>query len=174
MRRVVLLVAAVVLTGCSSPESPQAEPESRPDPGPEATLAPTDEFPTDEVIVAGDAEAATLAVHVAAEPEARRQGLMGREALPDEAGMLFVFPEDTDSGFWMKDTLIPLSIAFVDAAGTVVATEDMDPCDAEPCPTYEPGATYRYALEVNQGLFDELGVGPGASVTLPEDLPPAR
>lgn len=113
-------------------------------------------------------------VYVADRPELRQRGLMGVENLPREGGMLFRFPEDSSGGFWMRDTLIPLSIAFLAADGSVVAVLDMDPCTADPCPVHDPGVAYRAALEVNQGRFDDLGLGEsGWRVDIPEDLPPA-
>ena len=80
--------------------------------------------------------------------------------------MLFVFEEDVDFGFWMKNTLIPLSIAFADAGGEIVRILDMEPCEADPCTAYEPEATYRTALEVNQGAFADWGVAEGDRLTL--------
>ena len=69
----------------------------------------------------------TLNTEVADEPGERAQGLMNRQSLPDDAGMLFVWPADTQSGFWMRDTVIPLSIAFVTAGGVVSDIQDMEP-----------------------------------------------
>jgi uncharacterized membrane protein (UPF0127 family) len=111
-------------------------------------------------------------VEVAADPPARQRGLMGRTRLAADEGMLFSFPDDTDGGFWMKDTHIPLSIAFVAADGEVLRIMDMDPCEADPCPVYRPGVTYRYALEVNQGAFEPAG--PGWHLAIPDDLPEPR
>jgi uncharacterized membrane protein (UPF0127 family) len=111
-------------------------------------------------------------VEVAADPPARQRGLMGRTRLAADEGMLFAFPDDTDGGFWMKDTHIPLSIAFVAADGEVLRIMDMDPCEADPCPVYRPGVTYRYALEVNQGAFDPAD--PGWHLAIPDDLPEPR
>jgi uncharacterized protein len=76
----------------------------------------------------------------------------------------------------MKDTRVPLSIAFVAADGRVVAIREMTPCTADPCPTYAPGATYRYAVELPAGAFAKAGVDNGDRVT-PTDgsaLPTAR
>lgn len=78
---------------------------------------------------------------------ARTRGLMGRNPAPRD-GMLFVFPADTGGGFWMKDTLVPLRILFFDAAGTRVKKLSMTPCLRDPCPVYEPGRRYRFALEL--------------------------
>ena len=82
-----------------------------------------------------------MPVEVADTQEEREVGLMNRESLPADAGMIFVFEEDT-GGFWMKDTLIPLSIAFAAADGTIVSILDMDPCEADPCEIYDPGVPY--------------------------------
>jgi uncharacterized membrane protein (UPF0127 family) len=100
----------------------------------------------------------TFDVEVAATPAQRARGLMGRTHLSDGAGMLFVFEAAERHCFWMKDTPLPLSIAFLNDAGTVVGTADMQPettelhCAAEPV---------RYALEVRQGTFRDNGIGPG-------------
>jgi uncharacterized protein len=105
-------------------------------------------------------------VELAESPEQRERGLMGRESLPADAGMLFLYPEDHRGGFWMKDTLIPLSIAFLGGDGAVLALLDMEPCRADPCPVYDPGVPYRSALEVNRGAFAGWGVEPGDVVAL--------
>jgi uncharacterized membrane protein (UPF0127 family) len=100
-------------------------------------------------------------LEVAANPDARGRGLSRRASVPDGSGMVFLFPGDTDSAFWMKDTLVPLSIAFVGADGRVVAVREMEPCEADPCPLYQPQAAYRSAVELPAGAFDEAGVRPG-------------
>ena len=97
-----------------------------------------------------------------AETEAQRQrGLMGRTSIEEDAGMLFVWPEDTSSGFWMKDTPLRLSIAFISVEGRILRMFDMEPCTADPCPVYDPGMSYRMALEVRQGALDRQGVRVG-------------
>jgi uncharacterized protein len=98
---------------------------------------------------------------VADSAEERRIGLMNRRSLADNAGMLFVFFEEHAGGFWMKDTLIPLSIAYFDDRGKILAILDMDPCTTVSCPSYYPGVPYWGALEVNQGSFEEWGVEEG-------------
>lgn len=92
-----------------------------------------------------------LAVAVAASPSQRSQGLMGVADLGSLDGMLFVFPADSDGGFWMKNTLIPLDIVFFTADGGFVDSLTMAPCTEDPCPTYRPGGSYRYALEAPAG-----------------------
>jgi uncharacterized membrane protein (UPF0127 family) len=103
----------------------------------------------------------TVHVEVADTQPERARGLMGRRELPDDAGMVFVFPTDSTSAFWMKDTLIPLSIAFYDQRGTIVRILDMEPCTRDPCVLYDAEASYRGALEVNRGAFERWGVGEG-------------
>jgi uncharacterized membrane protein (UPF0127 family) len=102
-----------------------------------------------------------LEVEIADSEDERRRGLMHREFLQDRAGMLFVHDEDTDRGFWMKDTLVPLSIAFIDSDGRILEILDMEPCARDPCPLYRPGAPYRLALEVNRGAFARWDVEVG-------------
>ena len=77
----------------------------------------------------------------------RSRGLMNRTRAPRD-GMLFVFPESTSGGFWMKNTLVPLTIVFFDSAGKRVRKLSMVPCRKDPCPIYEPGRPYRFALEL--------------------------
>jgi uncharacterized protein len=112
------------------------------------------------LIDTGD-DSVILDVEVADSDEERQRGLMFREELPKDEGMAFIFFEPSAGGFWMKNTLIPLSIAFFDRDGTIVAILDMSPCKKEPCPVYEPGVPYWGALEVNRGAFDRWGVEEG-------------
>jgi len=107
-----------------------------------------------------------IAVEVADTDAERQRGLMHRKSLPEDAGMLFVFESESSGGFWMKDTLIPLSIAFYDANGKILRILDMEPCRADPCPIYDPGVAYRGALEVNQGAFERWGVSEGDLIEL--------
>ena len=92
------------------------------------------------------------------------QGLMGRTEVPEGTGMVFLYPEDVAEAYWMKNTLVPLSIAFVAADGRVVSVAEMTPCKADPCPSYPPAGPYRYAVELAAGSFGAAGVGPGAKV----------
>jgi uncharacterized protein len=103
----------------------------------------------------------TVHVEVADTQAERARGLMGRRELQEDAGMVFVFPTDSTSAFWMKDTLIPLSIAFYDERGTIVRILDMEPCTRDLCVLYDPEASYRGALEVNRGAFERWGVREG-------------
>jgi uncharacterized membrane protein (UPF0127 family) len=77
----------------------------------------------------------------------RGRGLMHRTQAPVN-GMLFVFPQNTNGGFWMKDTLVPLKIVFFDQNGKRVRSMLMTPCKEDPCRLYNPGRWYRFALEL--------------------------
>lgn len=104
---------------------------------------------------------------IASTPASRQHGLMGRAALPDSHGMLFVFDETDLHCFWMKDTPLPLSIAFITPQGRIISLADMQPySEAVHCPS----AAVRYALEMPQGWFDRSGIHIGDLVT---SLPPA-
>jgi uncharacterized membrane protein (UPF0127 family) len=118
------------------------------------------------VLIETDAGEVEVAVEVADDDAERQVGLMNRESLPADAGMIFLFEEDSSGGFWMKNTLIPLSIAFVDSGGTILRILDMEPCEADPCEIYDPAVFYRSALEVNKGAFDRLGVEEGDRLRL--------
>ena len=102
-----------------------------------------------------------VAVEIADTDAERQRGLMGRTSLAGDAGMVFLFPGETAGGFWMKNTLIPLSIAFYDADGRIVRILDMEPCRRDPCRVYDPGVAYVGALEVNQGTFRRWNVSEG-------------
>ena len=108
--------------------------------------------------------ARTVRLEVAADPAARARGLMGRRQVPEGTGMVFLYPADVAEAYWMKNTLVPLSIAFVAADGRVVSVAEMTPCKADPCPSYPPAGPYRYAVELAAGSFGEAGIGPGAKV----------
>lgn len=103
----------------------------------------------------------TFRIEIVDTDELRARGLMGRERLDEDAGMAFLWSEDTDSAFHMRDTLIPLTVAFFAADGRILATIDMIPCTADPCPRYDPGTQYRGALEVRAGALERAGVRQG-------------
>lgn len=100
-------------------------------------------------------------VQVAATPEQRQIGLMFRKDMPQHEGMIFVFEQASQQCFWMKNTLLPLSAAFIADDGTIVNIEDMKPqtldghCSAKPV---------RYVLEMNKGWFAKKGIQPGAKL----------
>ena len=100
-----------------------------------------------------------LTIELATTPETRSCGLSLRESLPTNRGMLFVYAEPEILTFWMKDTRIPLSIAFIDADGRIVSIQKMTPFLTSK--HHESPVPALYALEVNQGWFEENGIGVG-------------
>jgi uncharacterized protein len=105
-------------------------------------------------------------VEIADTSAERRKGLMFRRSLPPRAGMVFRYAQDTSGGFWMKNTLIPLDIAFFDRRGRIVRILTMTPCRRDPCRIYAPGVAYRSALEVNAGSFRRWNVRVGDRVAV--------
>lgn len=107
----------------------------------------------------------SLALEVAATSRQRRLGLMGRDSLAPDGGMLFVYDEkqSADHAFWMYETRIPLDIAFLDHAGEIRSINRMAPCttEKEACPRYPAGAPFWMALEVNAGYFNDNGIDVG-------------
>lgn len=103
----------------------------------------------------------TVSAEIAATPAARNQGLMGRKSLPADHGMLFVFEAPNSSCFWMKNTPLPLSIAFIDSHGKIVTLRDMAPNTTN---SHCPSQPMMYALEMEQGWFVERGIRAGAEV----------
>jgi uncharacterized membrane protein (UPF0127 family) len=97
---------------------------------------------------------------------ARARGLRGRARLGPDEGMAFVFAGPTDQAFWMKDTVIPLSVAFWNRSGRIVAIRDMASCRSDPCRTYRPAVSYLGAVEVLRGWFEANGVRVGDRVEL--------
>jgi uncharacterized protein len=107
-----------------------------------------------------------LQVEIARTRAERQLGLMGRGSLAPKAGMVFLYPRSVSGGFWMKDTLIPLDIAFYDARGRILRILTMAPCKRDPCRIYSPGVAYRAALEVNAGSFRRWNVRPGDRIAV--------
>lgn len=108
----------------------------------------------------------TVYVEVADDPGERAIGLSGRTELDENVGMLFVI-QVRGPGFWMKDTLIPLSVAFINTCGEIVHIADMEPQTLD---IHTTELIYNFGLEVNQGWFGRNGIGVGSMVEIPEDL----
>ncbi|MFH1425796.1 MAG: DUF192 domain-containing protein [archaeon] len=102
-----------------------------------------------------------LELEIANNFEERAEGLMNRVSLAEDKGMLFVFEEVGKYAFWMKNTLIPLDIIWLDEEGIVVHIEHAVPCEAEPCRSYVSDADAFYVLETNLGFVEEEGVEVG-------------
>jgi uncharacterized membrane protein (UPF0127 family) len=169
MRRwMVLAGIAFLLSGCGS--AGNEEPSPPPAAASSAAGSPTASGPTILVQV-GDAP--SIRAEIADTAAERSQGLMNRPAVPDGTGMLFVFAGPTGSRFYMWQTLVPLSIAFVDE-DRVVSIAEMSPCPASmpgDCPLYGADGPYTLAVEAPANWFSDAGVQPGDPVRF-EPPPP--
>jgi uncharacterized membrane protein (UPF0127 family) len=131
-----------------------------------ATVSESEASRTPTVIITNsEGERVEVEVEIADNDAERQRGLMERTALAENAGMLFVFEREKPLAFWMKNTLIPLSVAYIDSNGRIVDIQDMEPLDETPHPSAEPA---RYALEVNQGFFAERGIEVGNEMEIPD------
>ncbi|MGI8540855.1 MAG: DUF192 domain-containing protein [Rubrobacteraceae bacterium] len=181
----VFIVAFLFAAGCGGgTEAPSSENSQSEGSQPEATVAeaPGDcseaplaaetpegvEAPLSEIepltINASGGEEIEIGVETAENDADRAQGLMYRESLGEECGMVFVFDEEQTLSFLMRNTLVPLSIAYIDSEGSIVSIHDMEPLDETSVRSEGPA---QYALEVNQGFFEERGVEVGDMVELP-------
>jgi uncharacterized membrane protein (UPF0127 family) len=123
------------------------------------------DLPTRKLTIGKD----RMTVEVVTTPEQRATGLMNRFSLQPDHGMLFVFERPQPLGFWMKNTYIPLSIAFVSADGTILNIEDMRPRDES---THWSQGEALYAIEMKKGWFADKGIGAGQRVGgLPDRAP---
>jgi len=112
-----------------------------------------------------------ISAEVAFTDPTRQQGLMGRRVMAPQEGMLFVFDRAMAYCMWMRNTFLPLSVAFIDARGVIINIEDMKPQTEDPhCATGEA----KYALEMNQGWFATRKIGPGSKIGGIERAPAAR
>ena len=106
-------------------------------------------------------------VEVVADDESRARGLMFRDSLPEDRGMLFVFEREQELAFWMKNTRIPLDILYFDASRKLVSiAAGVPPCTTPQCPTYPSDGPALYALELNAGLAEKLAIRPGDELSV--------
>ena len=160
MRRLLPALALLAAVACGGDDaSPLASPTGTVSAGPRPVTVTFEGAPP-------------LAVEVARSSPERARGLMYRTSVPDGTGMIFLFPQRVNVGFWMKNTLVPLSIAYVNG-DRVVSTAEMTPCRADPCRSYEPAGEYTAAVEAPAGFFPSHRVGPGTRMTVSGALPPA-
>ena len=173
MKTFTLAVALVLLlAGCggtrADPDtgSQKTPPASRtPAAGKDATSGPSGLHTL--TIDASGGEKVEVRVEIADNIVEQAKGLMYRTALGENSGMLFVYQEERELSFWMKNTRIPLSIAYIDSDERIVDILDMKPLDDER-PHYVSSEPVQYALEVNQGFFEKRGVKEGDQVELPK------
>jgi hypothetical protein len=150
--RALILVAVIALAGCGGGGG--------------------GDLPVVDVVLGEGASALTIKAEVAATPQDRNHGLMGRRSLGANEGMLFLFREPVRVGFYMKDTLIPLDIAFI-GMGRVREIRSMVPCKVAKCTVTYPSLTYEQALEVAAGTFARAGIVVGTPVSIEGTLPGA-
>jgi uncharacterized membrane protein (UPF0127 family) len=152
--------AAVLLLAfaCTKNVPPAAEtPAPATAPSGTASVPDTSAAPASTPLAAGPRvifpDGFVVRVEIAADDESRTQGLMFRDHLEPGTGMLFLFPEDGDYPFWMKNTRIPLDMVWIDSKRKVAhVTFNVPPCVINECPNYPPNATSRYVLEVAGGV----------------------
>ena len=144
MKRSSALLAAIVLLcafKCESNRTPAAAP------------APQRQQQADSGAKVTFRDGFVVKVEIAADDEMRAQGLMFRDHLDEDRGMIFVFAADDEYAFWMKNTIIPLDMIWIDAGRRVMhVAHGVPPCQADPCPSYPPGVKARYVLEVASGV----------------------
>ncbi len=104
-------------------------------------------------------------VELADTQKEREDGLMNRQSLDKDKGMLFIFPVQSKYSFWMKDTLIPLDIIWINSDKKVVEITTMQPCKVENCPTYDPTQSASYVLELNANTTKEINLKIGDKLT---------
>ena len=169
----IVVVFALLLVGCGDPQADTDTQSQRTSQASDTTAVGKEETTSGPsglrtlVIEASGGKEVEVRVEVADDLAEQAKGLMDRTTLGENRGMLFVFPEERELSFWMKNTLIPLSIAFIDSESRIIDIQEMKPLDDEP-PHYVSAEPARYALEVNRGFFEERGVRVGNRVKLPE------
>ncbi|MEK6894507.1 MAG: DUF192 domain-containing protein [Nanoarchaeota archaeon] len=97
-------------------------------------------------------------VEVVDDDEKRQKGLMFREELDENTGMLFIFENEGVYPFWMKNTLIPLDMLWMDSSGKIVDIKEADPCESDPCEVIYHSGSAKYVLEINKGLSATLEI----------------
>jgi uncharacterized membrane protein (UPF0127 family) len=116
-----------------------------------------------------------FSVELATDNAQRQRGLMMRQSLPADHGMLFVFPRTEPQAFWMKNTLIPLDMLYFDATRQLVSMQlNVPPCRADPCPVYPSEGPARYVLELSGGTARRIGVQPGDELKIEGEIGPVR
>ena len=163
-------VLALALGACSDTEQEPADTMPAADVPDVAPAAVQFDTATLRFITAGDT--IPMTVEIAERPDQRAYGLMDRDALDTDAGMIFLYDQfqHQDTGFWMYRTRMPLDIAYFDGAGRIVAIRQMMPCtslDPQRCTGYSAGVPFFGAVEANRGYFARSGVGVGDRVVLP-------
>lgn len=117
-------------------------------------------------VTTADGEVCELCLWVADTTDLRALGLMFVTDLGHADGMVFVYPSPRGGTFWMKNTVLPLSIAYFGADGRFLDSHDMEPCRSEDCQRYRTAPDMQFAIETTQGDLVDLGIGPGSTLEL--------
>jgi len=164
--RLALVLLVVFLAGCGVAANVQSGHSPNDTAAGKKADSGRSDLPTVTIDASGGKKV-EVRVEIADGPFEQQRGLMYRTALGEDRGMLFVYRREQPLSFWMKNTRIPLSIAYIDSKGRITDILDMKPLDDKP-PHYISSEPVQYALEVNQGFFDEHGVKVGDRARLPE------
>jgi len=169
---VTMIAGLLILASCGSGVSSTTKSEQQSTAGAEASLRAQGFTKVTLRIRHADGNVEEHCVWLADSELERQQGLseITDPLIAGGGAMVFSFDADSDRTFWMKDTLLPLSIAWIDAAGAFVGTADMGlcPADTTSCPRFRAGRPYRLAIEMAQGRLQDWGIGPDVTVTLAE------
>lgn len=142
MRKIALLILAVLVFGCAQ-----------------------EKIDEKQIMIKIGSNEIKLNAEIADSPSEWQEGLMYRESLGEDEGMLFVFPDENYRSFWMKNTLIPLDLLFLSSNGTIMdIKQDFQPCRTEFCGSYKSKEKAKYVLEVNGGLANINNLSIGDSV----------
>jgi uncharacterized membrane protein (UPF0127 family) len=157
--------APVAQAGSPTPWVPPTALLGTPIPGAEATLTATPPLQMGTLTITNSlGEKVDVRVEIADTGPSQELGLMFRSSMPPDAGMLFDFKGEVNEGFWMENTILPLSIAFFGQDGTIISIADMQPLDTN---TVYAAAPYYYALETNQGFFRAHNINAGDKGSFP-------
>ena len=171
-----LVVACSLITACGAGGDDASDTTSHQQQAPADVQRATVQFGSDTIYIRTASDSITMAVEVAEREDQRAFGLMDRDQLDINRGMVFLYEslQDGSAGFWMYRTRIPLDIAFFDTQGRIVAIRQMSPCRipdpmqfTREAANYRPGEPYLGALEVNSGWFRTNGVQVGDRVVVP-------
>jgi uncharacterized membrane protein (UPF0127 family) len=167
--KIVLIALVLLLVGCGgAPANSDTQSQNTPQASGPTTAESTSSSALHTLVIdTSGGKKVEVQVEVADDVAEQAKGLMYREKLGEDRGMLFVYPDEQERSYWMKNTLIPLSIAYIDSEGRIVDILDMKPLDDKP-PHYNSSEPVQYALEVNQGFFEKKGVKEGDHAELPE------
>jgi len=174
LRRASVVMAALLLALCGCASSHAQSSRSSPHQATNPATAPATQRPTAvqqgvagslpaAIFTAADGQQVLLYVEIADTEPLRELGLMNRPSMPDDQGMAFLWTESVTESFWMKDALIPLSIAFIDSNGQIVDIQEMQ---AETLDPHIPAAPYQVAIEANAGWYSRNGLEVGDMVDL--------